>query len=144
MFWWKTPSRSEIRFVGRRERGVLSVIIFVPVLGADMFVPDALLSAPIGDSGRPRHGEDIWVLDGKLDLQPLALVIAIDEHPGGFRRRAIVFPLGPLRGLFRDLTVDEAIALHHVPRLAMRRAVLVDHGERRNLDAAGIDHQRVA
>src|SRR6266567_4531922 len=108
MPWSITQSRSEIRFVGRRDGGVLSVIIFVPVLGADMFVPDALLSATIGDRGRPRHGEDIWVLDGKLDLQPLALVVAIDEHSGSFRRRAIVFPLGPLGGLFRDLTVDEA------------------------------------
>jgi hypothetical protein len=82
------PSRagpSEIRLVRARGRGVLSVV-FARVFGADEFRPLAHV-APIGDGGRPGHGEDAFVIDREMELQHRAPVIGVVDW---MRRQLLV------------------------------------------------------
>ena len=49
----------------------------MPVFRADQVRPFAE-GAPIGNHGRPWHGEDAWILDGEMELQHLAAVIGVE------------------------------------------------------------------
>src|SRR5580700_10583582 len=72
---------SEIGLACSRHLGVLLVVVFMDVLGTGEFRPIAE-GAPIGHGRRPRHGENASVLDGELELQPLALIVGVDDQAG--------------------------------------------------------------
>src|SRR6266446_3177331 len=72
---------SEIRFLRSRDVRVLIIIIFMPVFGADDFLPLAR-AAPIGNGRGPRGCEDALILDREVDLQIFAPVVAVDVHRG--------------------------------------------------------------
>jgi hypothetical protein len=57
----------KIRLVRSRDCGVLSGIVFMPVLGAHLFVPIAG-AAPISYGRGPRHREDAFILDREMKL----------------------------------------------------------------------------
>src|SRR5712672_647506 len=109
----------KIRFIRVRDQGVLAGIIFVAVLGADLFLPWAS-GAPIGDDRRPRRGEDICVLDRELKMQAFAFVVEIDEYAIGIRAvGAAIFLFVLVESFLRGLVIDHAIALHQMQRLAL-------------------------
>src|SRR6516165_5838689 len=130
---------SEIRLVRSRHRGVPSGIIFVPVFGADIFRPFAQ-GAPISYDRRPRHSEDAFILDRKLELQSFALIVGVDSPLG---HAAILFFTSFLR-FFRGFEIKQTITLHHMQSLGVRRAETVDHRKRPDLDPHGVYYQRVA
>ena len=70
---------SEIRLVRRRDRGVAAVVIFIPILGTDMFHPFAQ-RASIGDSRGPWRCEDAFIFNGNLHLHVLTLVVRVEVH----------------------------------------------------------------
>ena len=72
----------------------------MPVFGADMFRPIAQ-GAPPSYGRRPGHREDAFILDGELELQPLALVVGVDSYSVGnrsFSRDADILLFAPFLG----------------------------------------------
>src|SRR5215831_19592768 len=87
-------ARSEIRLVCCRDLGILVVIIFADVFGADEFRPFSP-GAPIRHERRPRLREDAFVFDRKFELQPAAQIVGIDVHSGVVERQESILLLSP-------------------------------------------------
>jgi hypothetical protein len=79
---FNTSCGSEIWFLSSGDIGVLIVIVFMRVLGADSFRP-FLGAAPIGYGRGPGHRKDARILDREVELQVLAPIVAVDAHRGG-------------------------------------------------------------
>ena len=71
-------ARSEIRVIGRRHIGILDAIEFMSVFCTDNFWPMSG-AAPISYGRGPRCREYAFILDREMDLQVLALVVAVDQ-----------------------------------------------------------------
>jgi hypothetical protein len=94
---------SEIRRVRRRSRGVRAQE--ERILCADRFWPVAD-EAPIGHLSRPGRGENAWVLNCELDLQPLLACVRINGA-------APVGRTGPVYGsVLYDCAADRAMGAH--------------------------------
>src|ERR1700693_727036 len=93
--------RSEIWPVRRGNWGVRSEK--VRVLGTDRFRPVANDTA-IGDSSRPRCGEDALILHRELDLQPLLSRVRVDGA-------APVRGTGPIYGAVPSLGFGSGFAI---------------------------------
>ena len=88
-----TPRRiqfSEIRLVRGRHRRLAFGVVFFHVLCTDIFHPVAQRAA-IGYDPGPWRGEGAFILDGKLQLQVLALVVGVEVDWIYARRVALIF-----------------------------------------------------
>src|SRR5262249_61426683 len=66
----------EVRSLRSRDIRVLIVIVFMPVFGADDFLPLAR-AAPISNGRGPGDREGALILDREVDLQIFAPVVAV-------------------------------------------------------------------
>src|SRR5215471_2764076 len=72
---------SEVRLVCPRNSAVPSDVGSSQVFGADPFWPEGQATT-ISHDGRPGHCENAFVFDREMKLEPLALIIGIDEQSG--------------------------------------------------------------
>src|SRR5262249_52293944 len=99
----------------------------------------------ISDLGRPRSREDVGIVDGELELETFAAVIEVNENAVAIGTvGAAVFLFILLESAACGLVIDKAVALDHMHGRALGRAVRVSHGDTADLDADGVDDQRVA
>jgi hypothetical protein len=104
--------RLEIRFVRGRHRGVLSGVP-LDVLGAGIFRPlghQRSQGTPVCHRRRPWHGENAFILDRKLELQPLALVVGVGCKGEIGSLQADVLSAAALFCFFCGLVVDQPIS----------------------------------
>jgi hypothetical protein len=90
----------------------------------------------VADQGR---GEDYRVLHGEVDLQALAPVVRI----GGCVFQPAVLAFVPRHRRLRGCEVYQPEAFDEMQLFRIRRAEAINHGERANPYAHGIDHKRV-
>src|SRR5216683_1935386 len=135
---------SEIRLVSSWDRSVFFGTVLMWVFCTDLFRP-VTENAPISFGRGPRCCEDFFVFDRELELQSLALVSGVGRPPfadtltGAAVLLSTTLPCRP-----RGFVIDQPVSFDHVQSLGERRAVLVDGGERPDLESHGVDHQCVA
>ena len=100
---------SEVRLVCPRNSAVPCNVDSTQILGADPFWPEGQ-ATPISNHGRPGHCENAFVLDCKMELEPLALIIGINDQA----RKTSVLPQTPYLAFSRGFVLDQPIAFDDV------------------------------
>jgi len=109
-----SQAASEIRLVSSRDRGLLSSVVFISVISANLFRPCGRQRAPIRHDPRPRRGKDAIILDGKMKLQPVPLVVRIGRPAFAGTRQTIKLLPGVRLPLLSGFIVQQPVALDHV------------------------------
>ena len=105
------------------------------VFGANRFRPVGA-AAPISHGRGPRRREGALIVDRELELQVLAGVVW-----RGLSAPILLYI--PIPSVSRGFIIDEPITFHYVQRRTVRCTVYIKHGKWPDLDADGVNHQRV-
>src|SRR5215470_18316732 len=102
---------SKIRLRCSRHVGVPPGVIEMWVFSTNTFPQFVaalrIYSTPISDGRRPGGSEDALVLYGKLELEPLSLVVGVNVHSNRNGREAEILGGDPLQRLFRGIIVEQ-------------------------------------